>query len=84
MAFAATVGKEILPGGRDFLLLPRSTPGSGGEERSDEVPEPGVEILIEPTEIKWVGIIVNYGTPRKSWSAFMDADYLAGDITFAP
>ena len=42
MAVAAAVGKAILPGGRDFLLLPRSTPGSGGEERSDEVPEPGV------------------------------------------
>jgi len=42
MAVAAPVGKEILPGGRDFLLFPRSTPGSGGEERSDEMPEPGV------------------------------------------
>jgi len=36
------IGKEILPGGRDFLHVPRSAPGSGGEERSDEVPEPGV------------------------------------------
>ena len=42
MAVAAPVGKEILPGGRDFLLLARSTPGFGGEERSDEAPEPGV------------------------------------------
>ena len=42
MADAAAVGKEILPGGRDFHYVPRLTPGSGGEERSDEVPEPGV------------------------------------------
>ena len=42
MGVAAPVGKAILRGGRDFLLFPRSTPGSGGEERSDEVPEPGV------------------------------------------
>ena len=42
MSVAAPVGKEILPGGRDFPLLARSTPGSGGEERSDEVPVPGV------------------------------------------
>jgi len=42
MAVAATVEKEILPGGRVFLLFPRSTPDSGGEERSDEVPESGV------------------------------------------
>jgi len=42
MAVAAQVGKAILPGGGVFLLLPCSTPGSGGEERSDEVPEPGV------------------------------------------
>jgi len=42
MAVAAPVGKAILPGGRNFLLFPRSSPGSGGEERSDEAPEPGV------------------------------------------
>jgi len=42
IAVAVAIGKEILPGGRVFLLFPRSTPGSGCEERSDEVPEPGV------------------------------------------
>jgi len=42
MAVAVAVGKGILPGVRDFSCLTRPTPGSGGEERSDEAPEPGV------------------------------------------
>jgi len=40
MADAMALGKEILPGGRDFFDVPRPTTGSGGEERSDEPPEP--------------------------------------------
>jgi hypothetical protein len=42
MAVVTTLGKEILPGGRDYLHVSRSSPNSGGEERSDEVPEPSV------------------------------------------
>jgi len=37
------LGRKFFPAGVIFLHLPRSTPGSGGEERSDEPPEPGVE-----------------------------------------
>jgi len=48
MAVAVAVGKGILPGGRVYLLFPRSAPGSGGEERSDKVPEPGVGTWFAP------------------------------------
>jgi len=40
MAGAVPVGKEILSGGGVFSQGPRAQHGSGGEERSDEAPEP--------------------------------------------
>jgi len=36
------IARKFFPAGAIFSCLPRPTPGSGGEERSDEVPEPGV------------------------------------------
>jgi len=37
------LGRKFFPADAIFLHLPRSAPGSGDEERSDEPPEPGVE-----------------------------------------
>ena len=73
MAVVTTLGKEILPGGRDYLHVSRTSPNSGGEERSDEVPEPAVgydSLGRSDSGAASVSRKVVHRVPRREWAHY--------------